>query len=123
MTVYYTTEHEWLRLEGEEAVVGITQHAAEALGELVFVEIRPHETTLKAGESAAVAESVKAASDIYAPVDGILIDHNADLADNPSQVNADPEGKGWIFRLRLTDKDQLSNLMDATAYQAFLHTL
>ncbi|MBO6037884.1 MAG: glycine cleavage system protein GcvH [Acetobacter sp.] len=121
MTVYFTTEHEWLRLEGDEAVVGITQHAAEALGELVFVEIRPNGTVVKAGESAAVAESVKAASDIYAPVDGTLIDHNPALADNPAQVNADPEGEGWIFRLRLTTKDQLSKLMDAAAYQAFIH--
>lgn len=120
MTVYYTSEHEWLRIEGEEAIVGITRHAADALGELVFVEARPNGTTVKAGEAAAVVESVKAASDIYAPVDGEIVGSNPALADDPAQISNDPEGAGWIFRLRLSTPDQLAGLLDAAAYQALI---
>ncbi|MFT8675710.1 MAG: glycine cleavage system protein GcvH [Acetobacter sp.] len=120
MTVYYTSEHEWLRVEGDTAVVGITQHAADELGELVFVEVRPTGTELKSGESAAVVESVKAASDIYAPVDGVVLEGNPVLADDPARVSADPEGEGWIFTFRVTDAAQLSSLMDAAAYKALL---
>ncbi|MFT8474985.1 MAG: glycine cleavage system protein GcvH [Acetobacter orientalis] len=120
MTLYFTKEHEWLRLDGETAFVGITKHAAEELGELVFVESREAGTEVTAGESVAVVESVKAASDIYAPVDGVVLEGNPALADDPARVSSDPEGEGWILKFRLTNPEQLSGLMDATAYTAFL---
>lgn len=120
MSLYFTKEHEWLRIEGDTAVVGITRHAASELGELVFAEARPAGTVVKAGETAAVVESVKAASDIYAPVDGEVLDGNPEVADDASRISADPEGEGWIFRFRLSAPEQLSGLMDAAAYEAFL---
>lgn len=120
MTLYFTKEHEWLHLEGETATVGITRHAADELGELVFIEARPSGTEVKAGESIAVVESVKAASDIYAPVDGEVLENNAALADDPARVSSDPEGEGWIVKFRIANPDQLSGLMDAAAYAAFV---
>ncbi|CEF40492.1 glycine cleavage system protein H [Acetobacter senegalensis] len=120
MTLYFTKEHEWLRVEGESAVVGITKHAAEELGELVFVEVRDAGTEVKAGESVAVVESVKAASDIYAPVDGEVLEGNATLTDDPARVSSDPEGEGWILKFRITNPDQLSGLLDAAAYAALI---
>lgn len=120
MTTYFTKEHEWLRVEGDAATVGITKHAAEELGELVFVESRDAGTQVTAGESVAVVESVKAASDIYAPVDGEVLEGNASLTDDPTLVSNDPEGAGWILKFRVTNPAQLSGLMDADAYTAFL---
>ena len=120
MTLYLTKEHEWLRLDGESAYVGITKHAAEELGELVFVESRDAGTEVKAGESVAVVESVKAASDIYAPVDGVVLEGNTTLTDDPTRVSTDPEGEGWILKFRIINPDQLAGLMDAAAYTAFL---
>lgn len=120
MTTYYTREHEWLRIEGDIAVVGITAHAAEELGELVFVEVKDAGTTLSQGDSAAVVESVKAASDIYAPVDGEIIESNTALGDDPALISNEPEGKGWIFRMRLSNPAQLDSLLDAEAYAALL---
>ena len=120
MTVYYTKEHEWLRVEGDVAVVGITAHAAEELGELVFVEAKDEGTEVAQGDSAAVVESVKAASDIYAPVSGTVVGFNAALSDDPSLVNRDPEAGGWILKLRIADAGQLASLLDADAYAALI---
>lgn len=120
MTLYFTKEHEWLRVDGDSAVVGITKHAAEELGELVFVEARDAGTEVTAGDSVAVVESVKAASDIYAPVDGEVLEGNATLTDDPARVSSDPEGEGWILKFRITNPDQLASLMDADAYAAFI---
>lgn len=120
MTLYFTKEHEWLRVDGDSAVVGITKHAAEELGELVFVEVRDAGTEVTVGDSVAVVESVKAASDIYAPVDGEVLEGNATLTDDPARVSSDPEGEGWILKFRITNPDQLASLMDADAYAAFI---
>ncbi|NVN13640.1 glycine cleavage system protein GcvH [Nguyenibacter vanlangensis] len=120
MTVYYTKDHEWLRVEGDVAVVGITAHAAEELGELVFVEAKEDGTAVAQGDSVAVVESVKAASDIYAPVSGTVVGFNAALTDDPTLVNGAPEGEGWILKLRIADAGQLASLLDAAAYAALV---
>ena len=120
MAVYYTEEHEWIRVEGDTATVGITDFAQGQLGDIVFVELpEPGRRVTKGGE-AAVVESVKAASDVYAPVDGEVTEPNAALSDDPSLANSDPEGEGWFFRLRLSDRSQLEGLMDSEAYKAFV---
>jgi glycine cleavage system H protein len=110
----FTKDHEWVRLEGDVAIVGITKHAAEQLGDVVSVEA-------KAGF--AVVESVKAASDVYAPVDGEVIEANDALATAPETVNADPEGAGWFAKIRVSDASQLDALMDRAAYDQYLTTL
>lgn len=120
MMIFYTPSHEWVRLDGDVATVGITRHAAEELGELVFVEAKEAGTSLAQGEAAAVVESVKAASDIYAPVAGEITGSNEQLSDSPHLVSEDPEGAGWIFTLRISDRSQLDGLLDATAYRASL---
>ena len=119
MSVYYTEEHEWIRVEGDEATVGITDFAQGQLGDIVFVELPEAGRQVTKGGEAAVVESVKAASDVYAPVDGEVLEPNQALADDPSLVNTDPEGEGWFFRLRLSDTSQLDGLMDADAYTSF----
>ena len=119
MTVYYTEEHEWIRVEGDEATVGITDFAQGQLGDIVFVELPEAGRQVTKGGEAAVVESVKAASDVYAPVDGEIVEPNPALGDDPSLVNSDPEGEGWFFRLRLADPSQLEGLMDADAYKSF----
>ena len=119
MSVYYTEEHEWIRVEGDEAIVGITDFAQGQLGDIVFVELPEAGRRVTKGGEAAVVESVKAASDVYAPVDGEVIEPNPALADDPALVNTDAEGEGWFFRLRLSDPSQLDGLMDADAYKAF----
>ena len=119
MSLYFTREHEWVRVEGDVATVGISDHAQTALGDIVFAEVPEAGKTLAKGQEAAVVESVKAASDVYAPVDGEIVEPNPALGDDPSLVNSDPEGEGWFFRLRLADPSQLDGLMDADAYQAF----
>lgn len=121
--VLYTDQHEWIRLDGEEATVGITKYAAESLGDVVFVELPARGKSVKAGGEAAVVESVKAASDIYAPAGGTVTAANLALENEPSKVNEDPEGEGWFFKLRLSDKSELSKLMNAHAYAKFLETL
>ena len=119
MSVLYTKEHEWIRVEGDSATVGITDFAQGQLGDIVFVELpEPGRQVTKGGE-AAVVESVKAASDVYAPVTGEVTEANQALTDDPSLVNTDPEGEGWFFRLRLSDTSQLDGLMDADAYKSF----
>jgi len=119
MSVYYTEEHEWVRVEGDQATVGITDFAQGQLGDIVFVELPEAGRQVTKGGEAAVVESVKAASDVYAPVDGEVTEPNSALDSDPSLVNSDPEGEGWFFRLRLADPSQLDGLMDADGYKAF----
>jgi glycine cleavage system H protein len=114
----YTKSHEWVRIEDDgTAVVGITDHAQAALGDLVFVETPEVGATFDAGDACAVVESVKAASDVYSPLAGEVVDANGDLADTPELVNQDPYGDGWIMRLRLDDPDEADDLMDANDYE------
>ncbi|NHN87905.1 glycine cleavage system protein GcvH [Acetobacter conturbans] len=120
MTLYFTKEHEWLRVEGDVAVVGITKHAAEELGEIVFFELNVSANDVQLGDSIAVVESVKAASDVYAPVDGVIVEGNPDLASNPELISSDPEGKGWMLKMKLTKEAQLADLLDANAYAALI---
>jgi glycine cleavage system H protein len=123
MTVKYTNEHEWIRVEGDVGTIGITQYAQEQLGDVVFVEVPEVGRKVTKGDSIAVVESVKAASDIFAPVSGEVVEANAALADTPGDVNAEPMGKGWFFRIRLADKSELDSLMDEKAYDAFVKSL
>lgn len=116
----FTSDHEWLRIEGDIATVGITTHAQEQLGDLVFVELPKPGDRLEKGSVAAVVESVKAASDVYAPVSGEIIEVNQKIADEPSLVNGDPQGDGWFFKIRISDSSQLADLLDANAYRASL---
>jgi glycine cleavage system H protein len=119
MAVYYTEEHEWIGLDGDVATVGITDFAQGQLGDIVFVELPEAGRQVTKGGEAAVVESVKAASDVFAPVDGEVTEANSALGDDPSLANSDPEGEGWFFKLRLADASQLDGLMDADAYKAF----
>ena len=119
----FTDEHEWLDCTGEVATVGITTHAAEQLGDLVFIELPKVGAKLTKGEAAAVVESVKAASDVYTPASGIVIEGNAALTDNPALVNEDPEGDGWFFKLTLRDDSELGELMDEEKYAAYIARL
>jgi glycine cleavage system H protein len=121
--VRYTDQHEWIRLDGEEATVGITKYAAESLGDVVFVELPAAGKTVTAGGEAAVVESVKAASDIYAPAGGTVTAANSDLEKEPSKVNEDPEGAGWFFKMKLSDKAEFNKLMDSAAYGKFVEAL
>jgi glycine cleavage system H protein len=119
----YTQEHEWIRVEGDVGTIGITQYAQEQLGDVVFVDVPQAGRKVAKGEACAVVESVKAASDIYAPVSGEVVEANAALADSPGDVNAEPTGKGWFFKIRLSDKGELGGLMDEAAYAAFVKSL
>jgi glycine cleavage system H protein len=119
MTVYYTEEHEWVRVEGDQATVGITDFAQGQLGDVVFVELPEAGRQVTKGGEAAVVESVKAASDVYAPISGEVIEANQALVDDSALVNTDPEGEGWFFKLRLSDTSELDGLMDADAYKSF----
>jgi len=119
MTVYYTKEHEWVSVEGDQATVGITDFAQGQLGDIVFVELPEAGKSVEQGGDAAVVESVKAASDVYAPVSGEVTESNQGLVDDPSLGNTDPEGQGWFFRLRLSNTSELDALMDQAAYKSF----
>ncbi len=119
----YTKEHEWILVEGETGTVGISDHAQEQLGDIVYVELPEIATQLKQSAEAATVESVKAASEIYAPVSGEVVATNPDLADDPARVNADPLGAGWFFKLKLSDPNELDALLDEAAYQAYLSEL
>ena len=119
----FTKEHEWVVLDGDIATVGITDHAQEQLGDLVHVELPELEREVAEGESCAVVESVKAASDIYAPLAGKVVEINETIVEDPSIVNSDAEGEGWFFRLELDDPDVFEALMDQDAYDEFLETL
>ena len=123
MSLYFTKEHEWVRVEGDVATVGISNHAQEALGDIVFAEVPDAGRTVAKGDDAAVVESVKAASDVYAPVGGEVVEGNTALADDPSLINRDPEGDGWFFKLKLSDPSELEGLMDEAAYREWVATL
>ena len=123
MTTYYTDEHEWISVEGGTATVGITDYAQAQLGDIVFVEVPPAGTPVEKGKEAAVVESVKAASDVYAPVSGTVTEANAALEGDPALVNTSPEGDGWFFKLSLSDPSELDGLMDAEGYKAFCESL
>jgi glycine cleavage system H protein len=117
-TTLYTSDHEWLDIDGDVATVGITDYAQQQLGDVVFVELPKIGRTLKKAEAAAVVESVKAASDVYAPISGEVIEANEALASEPALVNTDAQGKAWFFKIRIADKSELGGLMDEAAYQA-----
>ncbi len=119
----FTKDHEWVSLDGEIATVGISKHAADALGDVVFVEVPEVGKTVAKGASFAVVESVKAASDVYAPVSGEVIEANDALSTAPETVNADPEGEGWFAKIKVSDASELDALMDQAAYDAFLATI
>jgi glycine cleavage system H protein len=119
MNLYFTKDHEWISVEGETATVGISDFAQAQLGDVVFVELPAAGTQVAKGKEAAVVESVKAASDVYAPVTGEVTEANAALEAEPALVNSDAEGQGWFFRLTLSDWSELDGLMDREAYQAF----
>lgn len=122
-TISYTKEHEWISIDGDVATVGISDHAQEQLGEIVFVDLPDVGKTLSKNGDMAVVESVKAASDVYAPVSGEVVEINDTLADEPAQVNDSPEDKGWFCKLKISDTSELGDLMDADAYQSFLETI
>lgn len=119
MTTHFTKEHEWIKVDGKVGTVGITQFAQGQLGDIVFVEVPAVGKQVKAGGEAAVVESVKAASEVYSPVSGKVVEGNAALPDAPETVNADPEGKGWFFKVELADTKELDGLMDQAAYEKF----
>jgi glycine cleavage system H protein len=123
MSLKYSNEHEWIRVEGEVGTVGISPYAQEQLGDVVFVEVPQAGRKVAKGESIAVVESVKAASDIYSPASGEVAEANAALAETPGDVNADPMGKGWFFKIKLANKTELDSLMDQAAYDAFVKGL
>ena len=123
MTMYFTREHEWIRVDGDTATVGISNHAQEALGDIVFAEVPEGGRRVSKGQEAAVVESVKAASDVYAPVSGEVIEGNQAVADDPALINSDPEGRGWFFKLKLDDPGELDGLMDEAAYREWIKTL
>ena len=122
-SVKYSQEHEWISVDGDLGTIGITPYAQEQLGDVVFVELPQAGRKVAKGEACAVVESVKAASDIYAPVSGEVTEANPALADTPGDVNAEPMGKGWFFKLRLSTKSELDGLMDEAAYAAFVKSL
>lgn len=119
MTRYFTEEHEWIEVDGDTATVGITDHAQSQLGDIVFVEVPKAGAVLAKGKEAAVVESVKAASDVYAPVSGTVTEGNTAIEDDPALVNSAAEGEGWFFRLTLSDPTELDGLMDEAAYRDF----
>ena len=116
----YTDQHEWVKLDGDVATVGITDYAQEALGDLVFVELPEVGKTFAKGDEMVVVESVKAASEVYAPLSGEVVELNETLADNSAQINTEPYAGGWVCKIRISNKDELSKLMDATKYQELI---
>ena len=120
---YFTEDHEWVDVDGDVGMVGITDYAQGQLGDIVFVDVPEEGKTVAKGDEAAVVEFVKAASDVYSPVSGTVIEGNAELADNPGLVNEDADGEGWFFKLTLSDPSELSELMDEAKYEAFVAKL
>lgn len=123
MTRYFTKDHEWIAVDGNEATVGITDYAQGQLGDITFVELPEAGADVGMGDSASVVDSVKAASDVYAPVSGKVTVVNGALEDEPELVNTDPEGEGWLWKMTLADPAELEGLMDEAAYQAFVAEL
>jgi len=119
----FTEDHEWVRVEGNVATVGITDYAQQQLGDVVFVEVPEEGKEVAQGDEAAVVESVKAASDVFAPVSGVIAEANQDLDAEPGKVNEDPEGEGWFFKITLSDPSELDEFMDEDAYRAFVSKL
>ena len=119
----FTKDHEWVRMEGDAATVGITDHAQNALGDVVFVDLPEVGRVVEAGEACAVVESVKAASDVYAPVAGRIVEVNSALAENPGLINSAPTGEGWFFKIEPADAGAVAALLDEGAYAAFVETL
>jgi len=120
MTTKYSKDHEWVAIEGDVGTVGITEHAQEQLGELVFIEVPDVGATLDQGDEACVVESVKAASEVYSPCTGEIVAVNEELADAPTTVNDNAEGDGWMFKIKIADMAELDDLMDKAAYKAYL---
>ncbi|MCU6455424.1 glycine cleavage system protein GcvH [Sphingomonas sp. A2-49] len=123
MSRYFTEDHEWVDIDGDIGTVGISDYAQGQLGDIVFVDVPEDGKQLAKGDEAAVVESVKAASDVYSPVSGNVLEGNAALTDDPSLVNSDPEGEGWFFKITLSDPAEVEELMDETAYEAFVAKL
>jgi glycine cleavage system H protein len=123
VAIYFSKDHEWIKVDGTTATVGITDYAQAQLGDIVFAEVPPAGTKVEKGKEAAVVESVKAASDVYAPVTGEVIEANAALEADPALVNTSPEGDGWFFKLTLSDPAELDGLLDEAAYKAFVEGL
>jgi glycine cleavage system H protein len=121
--MHFSKDHEWIEVDGDIATIGITAYAAEQLGDVVFVELPQTGKSVRAGEALAVVESVKAASDVYAPVSGEVVDANAGLGDSPETVNAAPEASGWFVKIKLSSPAEIDGLMDRPGYEAFLATL
>ena len=119
MSIKYTEDHEWVKVDGDIAIVGITEHAQDALGDVVFVELPEVGKTLAQKDVAGVVESVKAAADVYMPVSGEVVEVNQAVADEPSLANSDPMGAGWFFKVKLAKADEVAALMDEAAYKAF----
>jgi glycine cleavage system H protein len=118
--IYYTKDHEWIKVEGDVGAVGVTDHAQSQLGDIVFVELPEKGREVKQGDEAAVVESVKAASEVYAPVSGEVVEANEELTDEPATVNEDAEGKGWFMKIKLSNAAELDELMDRQAYEKFV---
>jgi len=123
MTTYYSEDHEWISVDGNVATIGITSYAQEQLGDVVFVELPETGKSLAKGDEAAVVESVKAASEVYAPIDGEVVEANSALEDEPGKVNEDPEGAAWFIKVKVADASQLEGLMSADAYKAHVDAL
>lgn len=120
MNTYFTEDHEWLRVEGDTAIIGITAHAAEQLGEIVFIELQEPGETFAKGDEMGVIESVKAASEIYAPVAGEILEANAKVVETPADVNGDPEGAAWLYKIKIADPGELGDLLDDAGYKALI---
>ena len=123
MSLYFTGEHEWIKVEGDIATIGISDHAQRALGDIVFAEVPEQGRSVNKGDEAAVVRSVKAASDVYAPIAGEVIEGNPALADDPALINRDPEGEAGFFKMTVADKAELDGLMDEAAYREWVKTL
>ncbi len=123
MTIKYTEDHEWVAIDGNIATVGVTDYAQKQLGDVVFVELPDVGATFSTGDDAGVVESVKAASDVTAPITGEITEVNADLEEAPGTVNSDPTGDGWFFKMTISDPDELDDMMDAATYKTFLADL
>jgi len=117
--VKYSKEHEWIKLEGDEALIGITKHATEMLGDIVFAELPEKGSNVNKDGTAGVVESTKAASDVYTPISGEVVDTNQSIVDDPSKINLDPEGSAWFFKLKIKDQSEMNNLMNRDEYEKF----
>lgn len=120
MSTYFTEDHEWITVDGDTATVGISNYAQEQLGDIVFVELPDEGRDLSKGDEAAVVESVKAASEVYAPISGVVIENNSALEGDPALVNSDAEGEGWFFTMTIADESELTGLMNEEAYQSMI---